>query len=392
MKPKQVVIIGAGLAGMSLADRLCAASFADVRVTVLDGKPAFREDRTWCRFDTADHPYQDAEIARWTQGTVADRKTSAEIELCPPYQLLSSAAVYRSTCARIDRADHVELSLGEAVASIQADGDKLIVHTACRSIAADWVFDSRPASSPDAPLPACLVQRFFGQWIVTPAATFDPSRMTLMHFIEGPGRWPYFMYVLPIDAKHALVEATLIAPTDTPLPDAPAIIRRWLRAQHGIDVYAIEREEAGAIALNDHTAAPSEHPCLVPLGLRAGHVRASTGYAFDAIQRASDATAKSLLEALETGTEMKPIAHPISRFARWLDRVFLDALAARPSSASAWFMTLFQRVPSAVLIGFLTDTGGWRSYATVIHSLPPCPFVKAAMRTWRAGTAARHRA
>ena len=43
-----IVIIGGGLAGLSLATRLAASRFQHLRVVVLEPRTQYVRDRTWC--------------------------------------------------------------------------------------------------------------------------------------------------------------------------------------------------------------------------------------------------------------------------------------------------------------------------------------------------------
>ena len=52
-----VAIIGAGLAGLSLAARLAEPPFAGLRVLVLEPRTLYRRDRTWSYWSMQPHPF-----------------------------------------------------------------------------------------------------------------------------------------------------------------------------------------------------------------------------------------------------------------------------------------------------------------------------------------------
>jgi lycopene beta-cyclase len=65
---------------------------------------------------------------------------------------------------------------------------------------------------------------------------------------------------------------------------------------------------------------------------------------------------------------------------RVLDAIFLDAIDRSAALARSSFVRMFERVPPAALVRFLSNESGLRDDARLIAALPKMPFVRAALR------------
>ena len=102
-----------------------------------------------------------------------------------------------------------------------------------------------------------------------------------------------------------------------------------------------------------------------------GEWRASTGYAFQRIQRWADVCAQQL------GEGKFPIGHePDPLLLRGMDHLFLSVLRTRSAAAPAMFLSMFEKVDPARIIRFLSDGGTLLDRAIVASVLPVIPFLK----------------
>ncbi|WP_375460430.1 lycopene cyclase family protein [uncultured Enterovirga sp.] len=373
-----VVILGAGLAGLSLAVRL--ADLPQIRTLVLEPRTHSPRDRTWCSWRLLDHPFAPAVSASWQSWEVMRRdaagrpvaasQTSAEC----PYDMIPSDRLWDVALSRLDRAPQVELRMGCRALGMAERTDGVTVTTEAGPIEAGLVFDSRPP--PPGP-PGDFVQRFLGQEVVTEAPVFDPSRATLMDFDvpQHPGV-VHFLYVLPTSPTEALVEDTWLAPAHVPLPDHRAAIREYLGARFGVTAFTPRFEEEGAIPMSPGLRAPEAAGRVIPIGTAGGAVKPSSGYAFLAIQRMAD----ELAAGIAAGRRPTPF-RVRSRTASWMDEVFLSALLRAPEIAPHLFVSLFARCRPEPLIRFLNDVGSPTDIARVIAAMPKWPMIDAAFRT-----------
>ena len=404
------LIAGAGLAGLSLAVALAdAGATADRRVVIIDPRTVFPRDRTWCYWDVdpTPHPFAACVSRRWTRWRIAHG--TAEIDRSADglaYCHLPADAFYAAALQRLSRDPNVDLRLGRSVASLYETSTGVTATLDDGStIRASHCFDSRPPVAANQrfavgarkgadcePLvrsyPTESVrdvhfsQQFIGHFVQTNRPSFDPAAVTLMDFraeqTDGAIR---FVYVLPFDECHALIEATTIS--ESPVPDAEheVAIDEYLRRIIGIDHWQVTATERGAIPMNTAPRPVTVSPHVWRIGLNGGMAKPSTGYAFLAVQRFSRAAA-ALIARHGAGPLPTPPAVR-STPATALDRIFLARLRRRPDLAPALFARLFARADPAALVRFLSDRATPADVLAVVAALPKRPFAAEAVRSWR---------
>jgi lycopene beta-cyclase len=113
-------------------------------------------------------------------------------------------------------------------------------------------------------------------------------------------------------------------------------------------------------------------------GLGAGAGRASTGYAFQRIQRWADQCARVLGDG---GLPLNHAADPA--LLRALDYLFVSVLRSWPEAAPSLFLGLFEKTETARMIRFLSDAGTLADYAAVAAALPAGLFIREIPRALR---------
>ena len=370
-----VIVVGAGLAGLSVALELTQRSAGSRSVLVIDARPQAADDRIWCRFDIDPHLFPEAEVQRWSAIEYGDRHGLHTRTLDAPYVRICAATLHASAAARLGQFKGTQMRWGVAVEEISGGAERASVHCADSTLSARYVIDTRPK-----PVASILRQRFEGLRIEVPDDTFDPACATLMDFAEPDSRGAHFMYLLPSSQRSALIEDTWFAPESAALPAAEPAIRQYLAQRFGITEFLIVGNERGDLPMGSLRLGPRQvAERHLALGVGAGDIRDATGYAYTAIGRTARAMATWLLDALNTQRAAPvPPMRAFSRSVGAMDRLFLKALARQPEDAQRWFCALFARVPSPTLERFLHDGGSWRDRARVIGALPARPFLRAA--------------
>lgn len=364
MPAKRYVIIGAGAAGLSLCHALLERGITD-EIVVLDCKPTFTDDRTWCFWNTVPHPFSHLASSCWNRWEVVeeDGRRAAQSSGRGGYACLRGGDFYAYVAEIIRRHPNVILKLGCPADAALPDGD--------------FVFDSRPRPVPPGGL--SFSQRFCGQFVRANTPTFDPTRCTLMDFRVSQERGLHFMYVLPFSPTEALVENTYIQPSGTGQLGAEQHRREigiYLREQWGLDAFTAEREEAGAIPMTTQSF-PKRDGRVFFIGTAGGCAKPSSGYTFTRIQ----AQCRQIADAAAAGKLDSFREAPTSARFRFFDTVFLQALHDHPEAFPHYFYRLFSRVPPDTLTAFLSETSLWPSDFHILRALPLTPFLQAA---WRA--------
>lgn len=376
-----VAIVGAGLAGLSLAVRMAEdPRFQGRRVVLFDARPGYSEDRTWCRFDLEPHPFPECVVQSFHRLRVglADG-TRRVLHSRAAYTRIDALLLYRSARRRIAAAGF-ELKLGTAALAVGTCGAEGFVRVTNGEWRAHVVVDTRPRTG------GCslLVQRFTGLEVTVDGARFDPSTCDFMSNMRADSRGLNFMYVLPIAADRALVEDTWFARPGVALPDGRAAVDAYLREHLGAASYRILREEGGLLPMG-LTGAGGSAGRVVSLGVAAGDLRAATGYAYDAIQRRIPALLDAIDGAIVRGRFTPSSTSAFGAGVAWMDRVFLNAARADPGALAAWMWALYARVPTSRLARFLHSGGSLLDRAFVAAALPTRPFLASVLAD--AGTA-----
>ena len=369
-----VIVAGAGLSGLSLAVALLDAGLPDdARILLVDPRENLSgADRTWCFFDLVPHAFESAVTHRWSRwrvrnGAVEVLRSAPPIDYCKiPGERFYEIALERLAAA----GERVELMRGVTVEHLDDRGTHVDVHTSAGVLRACLAMDSRPPSltrPPDDGKNVHLLQHFRGRVVRSAEPVFEVDTATLMDFDVSQADGIHFIYVLPFDANTALVESTFF--TERVLADDvyEAAIDTWLaRRRPGVVFQTISRE-SGVIPMTTEPFDAWPSPRIVRIGTAGGHVKPSSGYAFLAVQRFVRDFAPRVVSALRTGGFAEP---PAARSPRTtaLDTIFLSYLRSRPERAPDTFYRLFERVPSAVLARFLSDTGSLADDLTVMRT------------------------
>ena len=371
-----LLILGGGAAGLSLARRLAEQGEAAPRTLVLESRVDYADDRTWCFWMHPSAQLTHLVRRRWAKVSLASPTERVLVD-CPefPYALLPSGGFYQDSRECIARSERVRLAMGVSVLGAPRKIDGLWeVETSAGVQRARWIVDARP-SAPPAEGAAVLWQSFLGQEIEAAGPVFDPTVAEIMHFAEGEAGQILFHYLLPLSPTRALLEVTAFSPKPAG-PDAfRAELNRFIDRRLEGRRYQLRREEHGILPMGLPTPALSADPTYVRAGLMAGGARASSGYAFQRIQRWAESCAQSLAD----GHGPRPHAAD-GWILRQMDALFLQVLRRRPELAPTLFLAMFRRVAPARLARFMSDQATLIDNLAVIAALPPGPFLRELFR------------
>jgi len=372
-----LVVLGGGCAGLSLATRLAEQPGLCRRVAVLESRSAYTNDRSWCFWRLGPHRHEALVSRSWAR--VAVRTPSDVVQLAcahTPYQMLEAGTFYEHARAALAGSASVRLQLGTAVLVPPrpvAGGWR--IETSAGGLTAAQVIDTRPPRAPQSG-DSALWQSFLGQELVCDRPVFDPGRVELMDFALDSPHAVAFTYVLPLAADRGLIETTLFdaqprGPAELALRQQQAVQRICGGAQT-----CVVRTEAGILPMGLTRAAATLGPGHVHAGLMNGAARPATGYAFQRIQRWADVCA----HALGRGQAAAP--HPPDPLlTRWMDRLFLDVLRNHPERGPELFMRLFARAGTTRVLRFLSDQATLLDRVAVAASLPTGLFLRQLLLT-----------
>jgi lycopene beta-cyclase len=375
-----LVILGGGCAGLSLAMAIESHGARAPRTLVIESRTEYKNDRTWCFWSDRSKvlPYKIQHL--WQTMRVSNDGRSVSLNCgATPYHMLAGEDFYKSALASISRQPNITLQMGSSVIDEpHFDGSVWTLNTSAGSISAYNVVDTRPPNA------VCnggstLWQSFYGIEVECGAAEFDDITLDLMNFLEPNQKNVPFVYVLPVSPTRALIELTVFGAQ----PLGPNALAKQLDTAVAKLVkgepFRTLRSEHGILPMGLNGATPPAHKSYVRVGVMAGSARPSTGYSFQRIQLWAQECAASL------ASDRQPAPHrPDPLPLRLMDQIFLEVLKAHPVRGGAIFFALFSRANTASVIRFLSGRGGVVDSLAVVLAMPFAPFLQAAfLLMWR---------
>lgn len=356
------IIIGGGCAGLSLALSLSSKEL-NKTILILELRQEYVADRTWCFWNVQEHPFETLVEYSWKTWEVQWNQkklslTSSKFE----YQCISSERFYQEATSQLKKMPNVTLLMNSKVTEMTERSSDVLIKTSAGVFNCATVFDSSQEGAK-----ADLLQHFHGWKVCSQNAIFNPNTVTLMDFDVDQDAGLHFMYVLPYTDCCALVESTYLSSQILPKTVYENAIKRYMRERYFTDQYEILGKEQGVLPLRTSPIKKATKR-IVPIGTNAGWARASTGYAFLAIQEG----VKNLLGA-KSPTIKKSIDGS-------LDQIFLSHLQNEPKKSPELFYNLFEKNSPDCLVRFLTSRWSYRDLFKVLLSMPKTAMIKQAMQ------------
>ena len=377
MQRARFVIAGGGAAGLALAYHLVAGGYTEDRIVVIDIDEKRRNDRTWCRWTLGGSPFDAVAAKVWDAMWFHGPERSHRFALAPyVYTMMRGEDYYTFTRNALAAAPNVDF-VQARVDTIDQDTDRAIVATTAGIFHADYVFDSLFIAREfrvDESRYRFLKQHFRGWVVRTDAPCFDADAFTMFDVTIPQEGGFQFMYVLPYDARTALVEHTFFSIELQPQHVYEAAIRRYLKERFDDPRYTVIEEERGIIPMTDQPFRRRVGRRVLNIGTKGGRVKASTGYAFDRMER----DAKRIVASLRRhGHPFGGIDVP-ARYAAF-DAIFLEVLAAERDVREV-FVQLYERNALPRLWRFLDQEAGAVENLALITTTRWSTFMSAAAR------------
>jgi lycopene beta-cyclase len=377
-----LIIAGAGCAGLSALWHVLRSPARDRRIIVVDRDFEPGDDRTWAFWGTSDAPFAHLADRRWDRVRVAfpDWETTGRL-----HRTDERSRAGRRTYMRVRRRDYDRYVLDDAstrpnvrfvaqdLIDIRDDHDGGVVVLPEGELRAPLVLQSvrlSPADR-DAPVRHPLRQHFGGWEVRTQHPVFDPDAVTLMDFDTEQHDGTAFFYVLPESPHGALVEHTMFSldPRDGEFHDEH--VRRYLQRLGAGDV-TVTRREYGSIPMDDRSRRQRWGDHVWSVGTVGGMTKPTTGYTFQRIH----AQTRHLVSAWATDGRPAPLPPPPWRY-RFADHTLLNILHHHPDQGRPIFERLFRTTSIDDVLSFLDEDTTCRRDARMVARLPWMPFLRA---------------
>lgn len=382
MKKADILILGAGCAGTSLAHYLEDFGYAG-KVILLDSRTKFDREQRWCSW--AKMPASLEPLARksWQNWTVGDENRSiTQTSGNFLYRQIYAPQFFAHFHSRWQNSKtSIEMSLGDRVERVENARDFVRVTTNGETWQANLVFDARHQGSANLKKAAetksvYLHQTFLGWTVEFPRAVFDDKTATLMDFRTAQNDPVNFIYVLPYSDRKALVESTSFSQNRAVWGNHRQAVTKYIAENFGGD-YKVKTEESGELPMTTANMPTKLDERIFAVGIAGGAARPSSGYAFHRIQRQTSEIARAVVEKRKIPQTFA------SRKYNFFDAVFLEAIARKPAFARDSFIRMFANVQPDALIRFLLDESLLADDLAIISALPKMLFGAAGLRSLR---------
>jgi lycopene beta-cyclase len=378
MPPRKILVLGAGCSGLAFAREAVQRLATGDELHILDSRRSFENDRTWCTWGVIPHAYEHLVKHKWSR--CALRRDGREVVWSSrryAYSMISSEDYYPEVLKEIEGRPNVHMHLGVKVSELHREGEGVRIESDSGPFSADVVYDAR-GWTPEDENPA-LLQHFRGYFVECEKDVFDPHTAVLMDFNIPQGKGLCFMYILPFTRRKALLEPTWMTEAG---PFAEDVYREtafsYLNTKYNVQKPVLLHEESGCLPMDVRTGVEAGGPCI-PLGIRGGLLKPSSGYGFAAMMKDAEAKAATLVSG--DGARIKPR----SNVQNTLDKIFLSFMKRKPAEVPGVMLKLFEKTPADALARFLSDVPKAQDTAAVLWALRKSPMAAEAAHLLMSG-------
>ena len=365
MKKYNIIIIGAGCSGLSLAYRLLDS---DINVCILEsGSKNNRIRKTWSYWDVYDHPFTDLENNSLTNMYCLNDLSTVKLK-CKNYSYKSIDSIIFDEYIfdKIEKCKNIDIFFDTSINDLVQEDDYINVYSENDTFAAHEIYDSRPDNI-DSP----MYQVFLG-YFINPNSTVEVMPK-LMDF-TGDDEFSFY-YVIPFKDGSCLVEYTFFTPviktSDELTPNLETYIKKI------IGQYSLIRSEYGVIPMMPKLPDEETIKNVHKIGIRSGATRASTGYTFINIQKQSE----YLIRRIKKLGAKNPLLTTKSKILRIMDSILLRIIKNEPKKAKNIIFKMFSSNNHQTIIRFLSDIPSIFDILKIIVNMPKIIFIKYAIKS-----------
>ncbi len=364
------IFAGAGMSALSLVCRIMDDDFfARKKILLIDADEKKLNDRTWSFWETEPGYFEELVYKSWNHVKVSNGEWSRTFEINPyTYKMIRGIDFYQHVFIRLSKHPNISFR-NERIIEIKK-GNPNKVKTDKGQYSANFIFDSlfnRNDLKGVKDIPV-LYQHFKGYFIET-KGPLQEDIVTFMDFNIPQNESLQFMYMLPFDQKHCLVEHTYFSQYFVSEETYDNTLQTYCNQIFGESNWKIEETEKGIIPMTTAKFLNEKGNNIIPIGTLGGFTKASSGYTFYFVQKA----AKSMAEDLKNG--VIPERHK-SRFNLY-DALLLRVLAKDEGYGHRLFSNLFKSTSPELVFTFLNEESTVMQDLAIITKSPTIRFLKA---------------
>jgi len=369
-KHYDIALIGGGASGLSLLYALhLQGVLGDYQILLLEPEAKNDNDRTWCFWTDQSDPAWQMFGSSVSKVWEYNYSASQPKQNMAPYQYVQIRS--KDFYAFVNDVLEAYPKIVRQAQKLEHLKNSQPMQLICESGAqftADLVFDSRPPQIND---PELIWQSFVGYRIKSPQSQFDTEICRLMDFAVPQKNGLQFMYWLPTSVDEGLVEFTRFGDEILNEKESKPIIENYLK-DLGIHEWEILEKEINKIpmtlSLNSSKSHHEKAAQYIPIGVRAGVVKASTGFAFKNIAAHCWEIARAIKR-----NEAIPYPQQSAKHA-YYDELLLHLFQKKDSPILKIFIRLFEKHPIDRILRFLDEKSSFREDLLIMYKMPWKPF------------------
>ena len=365
------IIAGAGCAGYSLLYHLLQDPIlSKKKILVLDANFNKGNDRTWCFWEDQAGPFESIVCKKWSNIEVLKGSMHRSLPTAPfEYKMIQGIDFYQYVTDFAKGFDNVEWVASKILSIDSINANSARVNWEGGSANAGYVFSSINGER----IQSKLWQHFKGIVVEFDNPVFDDTVARLMDFNVPQMDATAFMYLLPLTDKKALVEYTLFSPSILIESKYDAVLNDYMEEHYKGQAYQIQHSEIGAIPMTSKKLT-SNDGAVVSIGTMGDAVKASTGYAFQFIQKQT----QQIVHQLKLNQALNPAVHHTRH--QFYDAVLLYILQHQKMAGDEIFARIFKKNTAATVFKFLSNTSTLLDDIKIMTSLPTQIFLPAAIK------------
>ena len=367
-----LVIIGGGCAGLSLAYQLSQLGDNCPRTLIIEERVNYTNDRTWCFWDLEDPIHKDLAPYAWKKFTIKNHHVAHEYSCQEtPYLMLPSDVFYKNVLSVINLNNKIQLLTGEKIVDQVTKESAWLIPTSKFMATATNVVDTRPIKTMTKK-DSLMWQSFVGYEIELDSPLFNTDQLVLMDFDSSFKEGLGFIYYLPTSKTAALIEYTVFSEELFVAEQLTNSLLEKIGEYTQNTSYRILRKEAAILPMGNKEIDQQEDPTYLFAGLFAGAARPSSGYAFQRIQT----WAKECALELKDNHQLKKFKKD-SFIQKWMDLLFITVIKKNPTIGAKVFEELFKNCEAKTVAKFMSDRSSLLDKLKIVTSLPALPFLLA---------------
>ncbi len=365
------IIAGAGCAGYSLLYHLLQDPILNKKkILVLDANFNKGNDRTWCFWEDQAGPFESIVCKKWSNIEVLKGTMHRSLPTAPfEYKMIQGIDFYQYVSDFAKGFDNVEWVASKILSIDSINDSSARVNWEGGSANAEFVFSSINGER----IQSKLWQHFKGIVVEFDNAVFDDTVARLMDFNVPQMDATAFMYLLPLTDKKALAEYTLFSPTILASAEYDHVLDAYMEEHYYGQAYQIQHSEMGAIPMTSKKLT-SNDGAVVSIGTMGDAVKASTGYAFQFIQKQT----QQIVSQLKLNQALNPAVHHTRH--QFYDAVLLYILQHQKMAGDEIFARIFKKNTAATVFKFLSNTSSLLDDIKIMTSLPTQIFLPSAIK------------